>query len=332
MAVQEDFRRFEIEQMNVAGVQDFQAVNDQKVIAGTYNKFGEALGSAWNGNWSQAWSHLNYAPSDEARAAVYDRLFPKLSKDAQRLELMLQSPIGTTASLGVRAAGGNQTWQDAALLGGSFGENAIGGALGLPRTVGPAQIRLASPPRGPSGPRLIPNPALEEALILAGNAKRVQIIGTVERAAQPSIEAILRLDPNARIGFRGSLTDGLKGEHKIDAKWNRVAFDGNVAYKLDNKTRRYEAYDGPQGFDVDFSIVSDKLAARLDAKYPRMKRFRDAALLEDGPLTLSIERLNGDLQNVPGMKRGLPQFRIFTEQEMARKSSPPYYFKAEGSW
>ena len=39
--------------------------------------------------------------------------------------------------------------QDAALLGGSFGEGAVGAAFGLPRTVGPAQTRFASPPRGP---------------------------------------------------------------------------------------------------------------------------------------------------------------------------------------
>lgn len=57
--------------------QDLQAQNDEQVIGGTYNKFGAAWDSAWNGNWSQALFHLNYTPSGAAKQAVYNRVFPQ---------------------------------------------------------------------------------------------------------------------------------------------------------------------------------------------------------------------------------------------------------------
>jgi hypothetical protein len=150
MALQDDFRRFEIEQMNAAR-QDFQAVNDQRVAAASYDRFSE-IGSAWSaGRYGDMWRHITFDASDAAKAAALARSYEAPALAARRLDQMLSSPIGTIASLGVRAFGGNQTWQDAALLAGSFGENAIGGALGLPTTSAPAQARLASAPRGRSG-------------------------------------------------------------------------------------------------------------------------------------------------------------------------------------
>ncbi len=63
-----------------------QSSNDAKAIAGTLNIFGEALGAAWQGNWEQAWAHLNYEPSEAVRAAVNARMFPGATLLEQRVD------------------------------------------------------------------------------------------------------------------------------------------------------------------------------------------------------------------------------------------------------
>lgn len=128
--------------------QQFQEVNDARVAAGVYDRFAE-VGSAWSdGRYGDIWRHLAFDASKAAKTTAAARSYQPPSLAAQRFDRMLNSPIGATASLAVRALGGSQTWQDAALIGGSFGEDVIGGAMGMPRAVGTAQTRLASPPRG----------------------------------------------------------------------------------------------------------------------------------------------------------------------------------------
>jgi hypothetical protein len=143
------------------GPVEFQQANDELVATGTYDRF-SAMGSAWSdGRYGDFLGHLAFDASDAAKTAAAARSYQPPSLAAQRLDRMLFSPIGTIASLGVKAFGGGQTWQDAALLAGSFGENAVGGALGLPRSVGPAQTRLASSARRlPLGPGSAPTDAL----------------------------------------------------------------------------------------------------------------------------------------------------------------------------
>jgi phage tail protein X len=126
-----------------------QAQAEAEVEAGTYRRFSELGSAIWAADWSRAWFAAKFEASPKGQTAVRERLFPAPSRDAQRLGLMLSSPVGTIASLGVRGLGGDQTWQDAALLAGSFGENTIGAAFGMPRTVGPAQTRLAMQRRIP---------------------------------------------------------------------------------------------------------------------------------------------------------------------------------------
>jgi hypothetical protein len=167
----------------------------------------------------------------------------------------------------------------------------------------------------------------EDALVLQGDASRARIVQQIGKAAQLSIEALLKLDPNARVGFRGSLASGLKGSHKLGENMERVPFDGNVAYKLDPKTGRYEPYAGPQGYDADFFVVSDKLAEQLG----NSRRFMDAARL-DRSLKPVFDSFGTTMQANPilsGMKPGSVTFRVWSEDAMARKiqaGDSPYFF------
>jgi hypothetical protein len=182
---------------------------------------------------------------------------------------------------------------------------------------GTGRVVAASGQRRAGGPGLIPNAALETERVLQGDASRARIVGEIGKAAQPSIDALLRLDPNARVGFRGSLASGLKGEHKIDANGNRVAFDGEVVFKK-NQTGRYEPYAGRQGYDADFFVVSDKLAAQLG----NSRRFMDAARLDGGSLVPVFEAFGRSLQSNPvlsGMKPGETTFRVWSQDAIARK-------------
>lgn len=87
-----------------------------------------------------------------------ERLFlhANVSSDTERLNKLVSSPIGATASLFTRLIGGSQKAQDVVLDIGAFGEASVGAALGLPRTVGPAQSLAASPAwrRDPLPPRV----------------------------------------------------------------------------------------------------------------------------------------------------------------------------------
>jgi hypothetical protein len=153
--------------------------------------------------------------------------------------------------------------------------------------------------------------SFEDNLVLRGDASRAQIVQEIGNAAQPSIKSILELDPNARIGFRGSLADGLKNPTKLGTNGERVAFDGVVA------TKGGAPYIGPQGYDADFFVMSDGLAAQLGNK----PFFRDAARL-DSSLKSVFNDFGQTLRNNPilsGMKPEPPTFRVFTQNEILRK-------------
>ncbi len=91
--------------------------------------------------------------------------------------------------------------------------------------------------------------SLEDALVLQGDASRARIVQTIGEAAQPSVKALFALDPEARVGFRGSLANGLKNDTKLGPNGERVPFDGIVA------TKNGKTYTGPQGYDADFFVV-----------------------------------------------------------------------------
>ncbi|QBE65063.1 DUF6861 domain-containing protein [Pseudoduganella lutea] len=167
-------------------------------------------------------------------------------------------------------------------------------------------------------------PALsfEDALVVRGDASRAQIVQTIGDAAQPSLKEILRLDPNARVGFRGSLVDGLKNDTKRGVHGERVAFDGNVA------TKDGKPYTGPQGYDADFFVVSDDLAAQFSKK----TFFKDITKL-DASLKTTFNEFGTAMQRssvLGGMKTEIPTFRVYSTAEMAKKTGSQYYFLTPG--
>jgi hypothetical protein len=192
---------------------------------------------------------------------------------------------------------------------------------------GPGTLLAAAGPLGWARRTGAAGVSFEDALVLQGDASRARIVQQIGEAAQPSVDALLKLDPNARVGFRGSLASGLKGTHKLGENMERVPFDGNVAYKLDPKTGRYEPYTGPQGYDADFFVVSDKLAEQLG----NSRRFMDAARL-DRLLKPVFDNFGATMQANPvlsGMKPGSVTFRVWSEDAMARKiqaGDSPYFF------
>jgi hypothetical protein len=81
-----------------------QAQNDAGVIAGSYGKFGAAADAARAGNWDQAWFHLNYAASDQARAAVYARVNPSPDPRFALIDAARNGPMGAMTALAYRNA------------------------------------------------------------------------------------------------------------------------------------------------------------------------------------------------------------------------------------
>jgi hypothetical protein len=166
--------------------------------------------------------------------------------------------------------------------------------------------------------------SVEDALVLQGDASRAQIVQAIGEAVQPSVKAILALDPEAQVGFRGSLANGLKNDTKLGHNGERVPFNGIVA------TKNGEPFTGQQGYDADFFVVSDNLAAQLGNK----PFFRNVARL-DTSLKGTFGEFGTALQSDPllsGMKVEPPTFRVFTNREIQMKldaSDAQIYFIPE---
>ena len=125
----------------------------------------------------------------------------------------------------------------------------------------------------------------------ADNFLRQSIVGRVGEVVEPHLDALERLDPDALVGFRGSLARGFKSEQK-----NSLPFDVN-------------------NFDVDAFIVSDRLAAH----YPRDMQFRDGGRITE--IEKAQESIDQALRRSPGFSglRDEPfTFRIYTQREIQR--------------
>ena len=121
---------------------------------------------------------------------------------------------------------------------------------------------------------------------------RVKIREEVERVLSAHREEILKLDPNAKIGYRGSLATGIKFK-------SQTPFD-------------------PGNFDVDAFIVSDAIAG----KYPPRVQWRSGEQHRNlSPLQSTIDKELRAKPEMKGMRKGEKEkfnFRIFTTREMAR--------------
>lgn len=147
--------------------------------------------------------------------------------------------------------------------------------------------------------------------MLQGDGSRAQIVQAIGEDAQPSVKAFLGLDPEARVGFRGSLANGLKNDTKLGSNGERVPFDGVVA------TKNGQPYTGPQGNDADFFVVSGNLAAQLG----NTPFFRNAARLDTSLNGIFVD-FGGGLQSNPllsGMNVEPATFREFTSTGIQKK-------------
>jgi hypothetical protein len=167
-----------------------------------------------------------------------------------------------------------------------------------------------------------------DQLAIAGDASRARIVSTIGAELQPALEAIWLIDSEAQIGFRGSLAGGVKGPHKLGPDKGAVAFDGEVAFKLDKATNTYKPYNGPQGYDADYFIVSDKLASNPVFAGQRYRNVLDL----DKSLGSTFGSTHHSMLRNPvlsRMKADPLEFIIRTEAETAKllgKSDAQYYF------
>ncbi|MFS8213051.1 contractile injection system protein, VgrG/Pvc8 family [Paenibacillus polymyxa] len=126
---------------------------------------------------------------------------------------------------------------------------------------------------------------------------RIDIMNTVQETLSPAAKKIKELDPDAKVGYRGSLATGQKGPHK-----------GNAPFD-------------PTDFDIDAFIVSDKLASkfRIDDTWRSGAKIKEVEQLQRQADKILKESLDG-LRRVD--KKGRPDkltFRIFTQEEYNQK-------------
>jgi hypothetical protein len=131
------------------------AVVDQQILEGSYNAFGAVRSALADGRYGDAWRYASYTPSAQARDAAIARTFPSLTSDATRLQNMLVSPGGTTASLFTRWLGGSQRAQDAALAITAAAGGLAGASTGVYKqtlTAAPPMFGTHARVRGPGKP------------------------------------------------------------------------------------------------------------------------------------------------------------------------------------
>ena len=131
---------------------------------------------------------------------------------------------------------------------------------------------------------------------------REGVVSSLGEVAQPHLETIAQLDPDALVDFRGRLARGFTGPHK-----------GNIPFNTGS-------------FDVDAFIVSDKLATQ----------FTGPTFLRSGNDIHTIAKVQGAIEtslrqspDFAGLRNEPFTFRIFTQQEIQRyqnKSDAQYFF------
>lgn len=168
------------------------------------------------------------------------------------------------------AKGGLKAWRSAEeveVVPDSFGTN--GGNIRIKSEAGPSRVESKS---------YVP-------------VTREAIVDKLGEVVQKWIPEIKKLDPNARVGFRGSLARGFKGKHK-----------GNAPFD-------------PTNFDVDAFVISDKIPVSGG-------RFK----VGPEPLHEIARDIDNELRKYPefkGMrkgKKGKLEFRIFREKEIVEKA------------
>lgn len=120
---------------------------------------------------------------------------------------------------------------------------------------------------------------------------REAIVDKLGEVVQKWLPEIKKIDPNARVGFRGGLARGFKGKHK-----------GNAPFD-------------PNDFDVDAFVISDELYGKERYWF----KVGPESLREIGT---SIDEELRQYPEFKGMRTGNGKFkfRIFSEEEITRKA------------
>ncbi|MBN3817439.1 hypothetical protein G3N57_12840 [Paraburkholderia sp. Se-20369] len=154
----------------------------------------------------------------------------------------------------------------------------------------------------PGGARAASVASVRRGQITSPGVTREGIVSRLGEVVQPHLKAIVQLDPDALVGFRGSLARGFTGPHK-----------GNIPFNTGS-------------FDVDAFIVSDKLAAQFTGRVP----FRSGNKIDSIKVVQrSIEASLRQSPEFAGLRDELFAFRIFTQQEIQRnqsQSDAQYFF------
>jgi hypothetical protein len=170
----------------------------------------------------------------------------------------------------------------------------------------------------------------EAAIVERGHSARLRVIDAVTQAAQPTIDAILELDPQALVGFRGSLASGLKNPTKLGAHKERLAYDDVVYFRRDVYTGMDTPYTGRQGYDLDLFAVSDGLSSL----FPSGRSFRDLAaeVKSIRPLIADLDRELESSALLDAYKPGGLKVRIWSLDEIHRKIAKGdvlYFFNSD---
>ncbi|WP_426990879.1 hypothetical protein ACKI2N_032150 [Cupriavidus sp. 30B13] len=88
-------------------VNNFQAENDAKVSIGSYDRFKEIGNALTAGEFGNAWSHVTFEASPDARVANNERLFPTPSPAAAALSNTLAGPLPAITTALTYAMGGS---------------------------------------------------------------------------------------------------------------------------------------------------------------------------------------------------------------------------------
>jgi hypothetical protein len=181
-----------------SNVDDFQAENDAKVSIGSYDRFKEIGNALAAGEFGNAWSHVTFEASPDARVANNERLFPTPSPAAGALNNTLAGPLPAIATAVTYMAGGSH--QDAYYASSAAG--ALGGAVtalaGFQMPKAPLPGTVASKIRG----RSIDGNAGILANKAAGDAWEAEVLKDVLPKTQVNIQPQITVRSNGPSGLR----------------------------------------------------------------------------------------------------------------------------------
>lgn len=164
-----------------------------------------------------------------------------------------------------------------------------------------------------------------EATVEANKERLKQRQAEAVAALQTLKNAIRELDPEAQVGFRGSLANGRKGDQKGNAPWNPDDYDVDAFIVSDVLASRWESPD-----DRGFSVSSAGNKMRNGKKVGNGWRDLDDRLgPEDRKLREGLDEAERTIKMMPGVRPDENfKIRIFSTEEfrkMQNRRQDPLY-------